>query len=38
MYSVEKRSDVLENAAGFVRLDMYICNNMAALRYVYTLG
>ena len=33
-------STVLENAAGFVRLDVYIrsCNKMVALEYVYTLG
>ena len=38
----KKRSTVLENAAGFARLDAYIyiwCRNKkAALRYVYTLG
>ena len=40
MYDIEKPSTVLENAAGFVRLDAYIrsCNEMAALGYVYTLG
>ena len=40
MYDVEKRSAVLENVAGFAKLDTYIQshNKMAALRYVYTLG
>ena len=39
MYNVEKCSAVLENAAGFTRLDAYIWsrNKMAALGYVYTL-
>ena len=36
MYDVEYRSAVLENAAGFARLDAR--NKMAALGYVYTLG
>ena len=42
MYDVEKRSAVLEDAAGFARQDAYIYvrsrNKMAALGYVYTLG
>ena len=40
MYDIEKRSAVLENAAGFARLDAYIQsrNKMAALGYVYSLG
>ena len=42
MYDVEKRSAVLEDAAGFARRDAYIYvrsrNKMAALGYVYTLG
>ena len=42
MYDVEKRSAVLENAAGFARRDVYMYirsrNKMAALGYVYTLG
>ena len=40
IYDIEKRSAVLENAAGFARLDAYIrsCNKMATLGYVYTLG
>ena len=42
MYDVEKRSAVLENAAGFARLDAYVrilsCNKMVALGYVFTLG
>ena len=40
MYDAEKHSVVLENVAGFVRLDTYIrsCNKMATLGYVYTLG
>ena len=35
MYDIEKHSAVLENAAGFARLDVYIksCNKMAALGY-----
>ena len=41
MYNVEKRSAVLEDAAGFARLDAHIYvrsrNKMAALGYVYTL-
>ena len=40
MYDVEKRSAVLEDAAGFARLDAHVRsrNKMAALGYVYTLG
>ena len=40
MYDVEKRSAVVENAAGFARPDAYVyCPiTMAALGYVYTLG
>ena len=42
MYDVEKRSALLENAAGFARRDVYMYiwsrNKMAALGYVYTLG
>ena len=42
MYDIEKHSAVsLENAAGFVRRDVYMDgpgNKMAALGYVYTLG
>ena len=40
MYDVEKHSAVLENAAGFAKLDAYIRsrNKMAAFGYVYTLG
>ena len=39
MYDIEKRSAILENAVGFVRLDAYIRsrNKMVALGYVYTL-
>ena len=37
MYDVEKCSAVLENVAGFARLDAYIRshNKIATLRYVY---
>ena len=35
MYEVEKQSAVLENAAGFTRLDGYTYD---PLGYVYTLG
>ena len=42
MYYIEKHSAVQENAAGFARLDTYICiwshNKMTSLEYVYTLG
>ena len=42
MCDIEKRSAVLEDAAGFTRQDAYIYvrsrNKMAALGYVYTLG
>ena len=40
MYDAVKHSVVLENVAGFARLDAYIRsrNKMAALGYVYTLG
>ena len=42
MYNVEKRSAVLEDAAGFARRDAYMYirsrNKMAALGYIYTLG
>ena len=42
MYDVEKRSAILEDAAGFARRDAYIYvrsrNKLAALGYVYTLG
>ena len=36
MYDIEKRSDVVENAAGFARQDIYVRsrNKMAALGYV----
>ena len=40
MYDVEEHSVVLENVAGFVRLDTYIYDpvTIAALGFVYTLG
>ena len=39
MYDVEKRSMVLENAAGFVRCKyIQYQNKMAALGYVYSFG
>ena len=41
MYDVEKRSAVLENAAGFARLDAHMYGPVTKWRhlgYVYTLG
>ena len=38
MYDVEKRSAVLEDAAGFARRDAHMYGPITKLGYVYTLG
>ena len=35
MYNIEKRSAVLENAAGFARQDVYMCSPVTKWRFIH---